>query len=230
MFWNWFEPWGFMNTEPGKHEAQWESLSQRLFGRTFWGDYGGDIVTRFYYTELLKNYPNVVSSIEAAHGQGLVLSGIMDGYNDELREVIRFLAYFDPESREYGYGEMWDADGFSDWEWQAIDKEMNEGWWAEYTQRELVDYFSDWDGNTIVPDINTQEWADFIWEFYRENDENYPYFEGADSLIVPGFGEVEVAAEWLLERYARSLTEAGNPEPLDFAEVVAATWNSNLAS
>lgn len=243
MFWHWFEPWGFMNTEPGKHESQFEALSQRLFGRTFWGDYGGDIISRYYYSYLLENYTLAVGFIEAAHGQGLVLmrNPLEDpAYSDQLREVIRFLAFFDPESPEYGHGEMWDPEGLSDWEWQLIDKEMNEGWWAEYVHGELVDHFSDWEDNTLVPDINTKEWGDFIWRYYRESDENYPYFEGADSLITPGF-EIEDAADWLLAQYADSITNAGNPEfdlwamvygaptsgRMSYAEVVAQTWNAN---
>ena len=240
MFWRWWAPWDFMNTEPGKHESQFEALSQRLFGRTFWGDYGGDIVTRWYYSELLENYPLAVASIEAMHGQGLVLTAVEpdnEEYRDQLREVIRFLAFFDPASSEYFYGEVWGSDYMSDWEWKLIDKELTEGWWANYTRGELVDYFADWEDNTIVPEVGTEEWAKFVWEFYRENDENYPYFESADSIVVPGW-DTDAAAEWLLAQYAKSITEAGNPEVTlvsatpeyntDYATSVAAIWNDNL--
>lgn len=211
MFWRWWAPWDFMETEPGKHESQWNALSQRLFGRTFWGDYGGDIISRYYYTELLRMAPNVVSSVEAMHGQGLVLSGVVVGYNDELREVIRFLAYFDPESREYGHGELWDVDGFSNFEYEAAYEEMTTGWWGEYSHGELVAHFSDWEDNTIVPERDSEGWGDLLQSYLYDDGEFYPYWESADSLVVHGW-ETDKVAEWLLERYAKSITDAGNPE------------------
>jgi hypothetical protein len=205
-----------MDTEPGHHESQWEALSQRLFYRTFWGDYAGDIVSRFYYTEVLKMAPLAVGSIEAMHGQGLVLIGVEpdnEEYRDQLREVIRFLAYFDPESREYGHGELWDSEGLSNFEFEAANAEMMTGWWGEYAHRELVDHFEDWEGNTIVPELGSEGWSDLLWRLLYEDGEYYPYWEGADSLIVPGW-ETEKAVEWLLDEYARSITEAGNPQPI----------------
>lgn len=213
MFWHWFEPWGFMNTEPGKHESQFEALSQRLFGRTFWGSYGGDILTRYYYTALLEDYPLAVASIEAGHGQALVLSAVEpdnEEYRDQLREVIRFLAHFDPNSSEY-VDYIWGEDAFSQFEYDLAYEEMTSGWWGTYYRNELVEYFVDWEDNTIVPE--GEEWGELLQRVVYDDGEFYPYWETADSLIVPGW-DTEKVAERLLEEYARSITEAGNPEPL----------------
>lgn len=247
MFWRWWSPWDFMETEPGQHESQWNALSQRLFGRTFWGDYGGDIVSRFYYSEVLEMAPLAVQSIEAAHGQGLVLSGYVDyekaEYRDQLRSVITFLAHFDHESPEYAYDDIVWSDGLWEFEYDLAQKEMTEGWWGEYEQRELVDYFSDWEGNTIVPELGSKEWANLLYDYFLDADQD-PYWESADSLVVPGW-DIERAAEMLLAEYARSITEAGNPDltlilygepttgrtrlanPLDWADVVSDTYNAN---
>lgn len=214
MFWHWFEPWGFMNTERGHHESQFEALSQRLFGITFWSPYGGDIVNRFYYVEVQKMAPLVVGSIEAAHGQGLVLIAVEpdnEEYRDQLREVIRFLAWFDPESSEYGHGDLWDVDEFSNFEYELAFEEMTTGWWGEYHRDELVDYFADWEDNTIVPE--GEEWGELLQTYLYDDGEFYPYWESADSLVVEGWDTKKVA-EFLLDQYARSLTEAGNPEAL----------------
>lgn len=218
MFWRWWAPWDFMNTEPGQHESQFNALSQRLFGLTFWGDYGGDIISRYHYSMLLEEAPLVVGSIDAMHGQGLVLVAVEpdnEEYRDQLREVIRFLAYFDPDSKSYGGYPLYDESGFSDWEWHAIQKEMTEGWWAEYERGELAEQFEDWEDNTIVPEVGSDEWGQLLADWDEEHqDGDYPYWEGADSLIVTNWDAEKVAA-WLLDRYARSITEAGNPTPLE---------------
>lgn len=217
MFFHWWEPYGYMNLEVGQQESQTEALSQKLFGLTFWGDYGGDIISRYHYTMLLEAYPNVVRSIEAMHGQGLVLSNYLELAGEgELSEVIRFVGYMDPSADSYNGYPLYNEDGYCDWESALSQEEMVSGWWAEYYRGELVDYMGDWD-NTLVPDAGTPEWGTLVYEFQSKDDFEHieTYWEGADSLVVRGW-ETEEVAEWLLGRYADEITNAGNPEPLEF--------------
>jgi hypothetical protein len=216
MFWKWNELWRFMETEPGHHESQSESVSQRLMGRTFWGDYGGDTLNRFHYEMLLELYPDAVKSIEHSHGQSLVLAigTAMDPRH--VRGVIDFLAYFDPKSDTFGdyplYEELW---SYSEWEWELTQKEMTTGWWAEYFQNELDDYFCDWEDNTMVPAQFSTEWSKLVDAYCSKNDwdDIETYWESADSLIVNGW-DTEAVAMWLLERYAGEISSGGNPPTL----------------
>jgi hypothetical protein len=213
MFWRFNEPWQYLDTEPGHHEAQCEALSQRLFGLTFWGDYAGDTLSRFHYSVVLESFPTAVTSINAAHGQGLVLSSVTD--SAALRGVIEFLAYFDPKAKGFCdypiYEELGD---YSEWEWELTHKEMTEGWWAEYSHGELVDALSEWEDNTLVPDHDTPEWGELVYTYCSRNDwdDVETYWEGADSLIVHGWESDEVA-KWLLEQYADTFVPRGNVEP-----------------
>jgi len=197
----------------GENEVrgQLDGLSERLGHLTYWGDYGGDIVARYHYTMLLENYPDVVRRSPEMWGQQLAIDPQVDYSHDNMREVIRFIAAFDPNSREYIDYPIYDL-GFSEFEWEQVQREMTEGWWAEYSQKELADEFSEWTGNTMVPDFNTPEWATLVYDFLQDSDE-YPYFETADSIVVPGWDAHNVAM-WLLERYADEITNAGNPAPL----------------
>jgi hypothetical protein len=196
-------------------ESQHEKLSDRLGHLTYWGDYGGDIVSRYHYTMLLENYPDIVRRTSAMYGQQLELSPVPGYRTDDLREVIRFVAYFDPNSPTYKEYPIYEEIGFSDFEFELTQKEMTEGWWGEYNQKELADQFYDWEGNTLVPDFPSSAWGALVHDYFKDADWTTfeAYWEGADSLVVHGW-EVEEVAHWLLERYAEEITKAGNPPAL----------------
>jgi hypothetical protein len=203
-----------METEPGHHASQSESLSQRLTNLTFWGDYGGNTFSRFHYELLLELYPDAVKSIEHSRGQSLVLD-IGSGMTPQhVRGVVDFLAYFDPKSDAFGdcpiYEELGD---YSEWEFELTLKEMTEGWWAEYAQHELDNAFEDWGDNTIVPAQFSPEWGELVYDYCSKDDWNgiETNWEGADSLVVHGW-ETDEVAKWLLERFAKSLHHGGNVE------------------
>lgn len=178
MFWMWREGYKFMDTEPGKHDSQTERISQELFARTFWGDYGGSILTRYYYDAMLRLAPEIVTSIDAAHGQGLVLRWFgKEGHGDEMRQVLEFLAAI----REHDY---WDDDDFSQFEYELQEKELAEGWTGESLVSEwkwALNYITeDWDH--IIPEQGTPEFFDAL----TLGGDDWPemYFETADSLVV----------------------------------------------
>lgn len=212
MFWMWYSEMQYMETEPGHHVSQIEMLSQRLFGRTFWGDYGGDIYSRANYEFALENFPGQVESINAAHGQGLVL--VRGSFQRFTREFMEFLAFFGPGG---GYEEypLYDESWYSDWECELQNTEMVTGWWGDYTSREVrneVENLADGWGDILVPN---EEWGPLLFEFMESKDwfNESPYWEGADSLIVPGF-EAKDMALWLIQREVTYIEDSGNPEPL----------------
>lgn len=215
MFWRWNGNWSFMDTEPGKHESQFEALSQRLFGLTAWGNYSGTILERYHYTMLLEEYPDVVESIEAGYVKGLVLRSNR-GTPGHLHEVIHFLAHFDSTAANYNDYPIYDEDGFYEFEHELNDEEMFNGWWAEYASKELAEQFEEWEGNTMVPEHGTPEWAKLVSGWFEADDWNSyeVYWEGADSIIVHGW-DAESVAKWMLAEYAESMTQAGNPPTLD---------------
>lgn len=190
-------------------QGQTERLSERLSNLTYWGDYGGDIINRFHYETLLTEYPDAVKVQNDHYGQSLVLNP----GGKYLVEVIRFIAFFDPASDTYGgYPLYWDDD-FYMFEEECAWKEISAGWWGEYELRELHDWLGDWD-NTLFPETQA-EFASLIQDFNQADDWNHweIEWETASSLVVRGYDR-EKLGMWLLERYSRSLTEAGNPDAL----------------
>lgn len=107
--------------------------------------------------------------------------------------------------------------GYSDWEWEFNDKELMSGWWAQYTREGLVRSLElltdEWD-NDLVPEINTLEWGELVvWMQGGEDINEYPYWEGADSIIVPlAHDDGEEVVMHLLENYAKSLNETQETE------------------
>lgn len=200
MFWRWFEPWGFMETEPGSHLSQHDSLSQRLFYKTFWGDYGGDIYSRYLYTDILERAGGSVSSVDALHGQGLVLSSFGTTSAD-IRYILEILAIVD----EYGYLE----DGFSEWEYELTEKELQSGW----TGQEMVrNWEREWDRMVDGWEFPVEQGDDtfnaILSKFLYNDDGEYPYWETADSLILPTFaGDREVVLFIIGLLIAPSLTQ-----------------------
>ena len=199
------------------NESQTERLNEALGRLTYWGDYAGDIVSRFHYTTLLKEYPEAVREDKDYYGQKLEL--IPGG--KYLVEVIRFIAFFDPTAEGYGdYPIYWDDD-FYMFEEELAQEEMNTGWWGENAQRDLASLMEDrWEGNTLIPEPGTDEWLTLIQDYYEKDDwDNWEIqWESADSLIVRGWDTEEVA-DWLLERYAKELAAANIPNVALFEEV-----------
>lgn len=190
-------------------QGQTERLSKRLGDLTYWGDYGGDIVSRYHYETLLTDYPDAVKIEHDHYGQSLVLNP----GGKYLIEVIRFIAFFDPEAKGYGDYPIYGDDDYYMFTEELAWKEISEGWWGENAVSELRDWLGDWD-NTLFPKTQA-DFASLLHDFYEADDWNgwEIQWESADSLIVHGY-DVEQFAMWLLEEYSRSLTVAGNPAPL----------------
>lgn len=214
MFWRWNEEWSFMECERGEHVSQGEALTQRLFNLTIWGDYSGDILSRYHFDYLQRNAPDAVEVISSKHWKGL---GIRRGGgaipSGQLHLVIELIAYL--ESGDYP---IFDDMDYSDFEYQLAQDEQMKGWWAEYTRSELVRALENnitdgWD-NTLIPEIDTPEWGEVVsWMTGSDDDAyEYPYWETADSIIVPVAHDEIDTVRHLLEEYARSLNETQETE------------------
>lgn len=201
------------------YESQTARVAAILSGMTYWGDYGGDILSRFHYNTLLNNLPNVVQHESQMWGQSLALkAGPLP--SSELHMLIEFIAWADPNNYEgmqnYPLYEVFED--FSEWEWNLTQKEMTDGWWGENALSEVRDALERlWPDNFFLP--TEKSWGDVLSYEFNVDKDNYceePYWESADSLVAPDWDSEQVAMH-IIEQYAEELSKAGNPAPIDWS-------------
>ena len=200
MFWRWNSEYEYMDRESGTHLSQTERLSQLLFSRTFWGDYGGDIISRYHYSIVEENAGNIIYKATAMHGQGFVLFGDFAQHRDETRWLMDFLA------ADFTNYPIYDEVSFSEFEWELTAKEIGEGFWGEEYLREVsreIDRLSNWEisGDDLIPEQNSTE----FWEMVGTD--WYGYWESADSLIVEDVPTPEESAKRLLAIHSGDYSE-----------------------
>lgn len=211
MFWRWNSDLAYMETERGCHLSQGDALDQALFALTYWGDYAGTIYSRFHHDLLLDLAPNVVTSVKAAHGQGLMVRRGGFGFpSTELRTVISFVV----EMSDRDAYPIWDENSFYDWEWKLKEAELATGWTGKRLREDwerALEARTDWKG-TLIPEQGSDE----FWELYSELTEDGDvdeYWESADSLIISGLADADAIVEKLLNKYALSMTRPGPEQP-----------------
>lgn len=211
MFWRWNSELAYMETEKSCHLSQGDALDQALFYLTFWGDYAGTIYSRFHHDHILELAPSVVTSVQAAHGQGLMLRRGGFGFDSaELHAVVEFVI----EMTSPDAYPIWDESAFSEWEWQLKEAEIGSGWTGKMLREEWVSALearTDWESD-LIPEQGSDE----FWELYSrlcESGEVDEYWEGADSLILSGIADSGEVVDTLLNEYALTMTRPGADQP-----------------
>lgn len=219
MFFHFHEPLGFLNAANDSHDPygtrgkQYHSVSEHvsgiLYGLTYWGDYGGDSLTRYHYDSLLENAPHLVTSVEGAYGQGLVLTHVFYPVDErgthainrdeidssEISYLKEFLSWAIDAPSYYGMTRkdypVFDENDYSDWEFHKIEeilKEDVEGWMGSDI-RSTVDSLTNWEFEGDIEDAEIFAAIDYL----LRNREEYPYFESATTIILPGIRSEQIA-------------------------------------
>lgn len=220
MFFHFHEPLGFLNAandpyDPfGTRSKQFESLGEYasafLYGLTYWGDYGGDSLSRYHFDTVLENAGHLVSVVEGNYGQGLVLYHVRFGtdalapdareqFAGEFKFLAEFFRWALTERHDYP---VWDDSDYSDWEWNKAQEVLAEdvsGWLGSDIRSQFSSSRGLADSDLEFSDEDILGAIDSLYEKYGE----YPSFEDAVSIRIP-FDSQDIAMQ-ILENYAASL-------------------------
>lgn len=223
VFFHFHEPLGFLNAANDPHDifgtrsVQYESLSEKasafLYGLTYWGDYGGDEISRYHFDTVLENAPHLVSVVNGNHGEGLVLEHVRyaiapdsrDEFSGEFSWLASFFRWAMTDRLDYP---VFEENSFSDWEFNKIQEIIKEDVesWMKFDIRRDFDKLTNWDENAA--DIEDEEVLSAI-DYLLEIGEQYPYFESATSIILPGIHSDDIAQRILDVRNGNAQAHQG---------------------
>ena len=185
--------------------GQTEQINDQLREATGYSDYGGSIFDKYNCLNAVENAPGVFESMPTIYsGEYLILAPDFYCAPKEEREWAKeFIEWAFDENRY----PIYDEHGYSDWEWQEMDK-MMQGWDGENFMSELkreLETITDWDG-TLIPEVGSQE----FWDLYAKVTEyEMPYFESASTIVLPEYDPEEIVAG-LLAEYAATFVPTQN--------------------